>query len=163
MSRKRITICLVAVVLACGMALAGCGQNGAPQMNEEQRANRAYMSQVNETMVELDGRLDLFVDAVSRGDIVNMRTQANEAYKVLDTLSDIEAPEKLADIHKSYTDGVAKLREALDGYIDLYSAAAKAGADYDWASYDKRIAEIQALYDEGLKDLQEGDRKAAEA
>ena len=52
---------------ACATALAACLMTGcfggpAATMNEEQQANRAYMSQVNQTMEELDSSLDGFVN-----------------------------------------------------------------------------------------------------
>lgn len=154
---------VIACVLACGMALAGCAAGPSQNMTEEQQANRAYMSQVNEAMVELDANLDSFVDAVSRGDVVNMRTQADNAYKALDKLESLEAPETLADVRKSYVDGTSKLRKALDEYVSLYTAADKAGDSFDWSTYDKQISEIQKLYDEGVAALEQGDKTAAEA
>ena len=153
----------LACALAMSVALAGCASQGSSAATEEQRANRAYMSQVNETMVELESGLDSFVDAVSRGDVVNMRTQADNAYKMLDELADLKAPDALADVQKDYVDGAGKLREALDAYITLYTEASQKGESFDWTAYDKRIAEIQALYDEGVKALEEGDDKAAKA
>ena len=152
----------LACALACSVALAGCAAGGASPMTDEQRANNAYMSQVNETMVELDSGLDSFIEAVSRGDIVNMRTQAQNAYRSLDKLSSLEAPEQLADVKKCYVDGTGKLRQALDEYIELYSEAAQGGASYDWDGYNKRIESVQSLYDEGVKMLEDGDAKAAE-
>ena len=153
----------LAGVLAASIALAGCSSGAMGTATEEQQANRAYMSQVNEAMTKLDDNLDSFIDAVSRGDVVNMRTQADNAYKVLDKLSELEAPEALSDIKKDYVDGTAKLREALDEYIKLYSKAASEGADFDWSTYDDRIKSIQSLYDEGVALLEAGDKAAAEA
>lgn len=154
---------VLACVLAGSLALSACATGGNATLTDEQKANRAYMSQVNETMVELDASLDSFIDAVSRGDIVNMRTQADNAYKTLDKLSAIEAPETLSDVQKKYAEGTQKLEEALDAYIELYSEADKAGKDFDWSSYDGRIKEIQELYDSGIKALEEGDKAASEA
>lgn len=154
---------VLACVLASCMALFACAPGGTTTLTDEQKANRAYMSQVNETMVELDGNLDSFIDAVSRGDIVNMRTQADNAYKTLDKLSGLEAPETLAGVQKKYAEGTQKLEAALDAYIELYSEAEKAGKDFDWSSYDERIKEIQELYDSGVKALEEGDKAASEA
>ena len=150
---------------ACATALAACLMTGcfggpAATMNEEQQANRAYMSQVNQTMEELDSSLDGFVDAVSRGDVVNMRSQADNAYKTLDKLESIEVPDAMADIQESYVEGTSKLREALDGYIELYTDASNPG--FDWSGYDKRIAEIQKLYDDGVAALEAGDEAAAQ-
>lgn len=117
------------------------------------------MSQVNQTMVKLDGELDKFVDAVSRDDVVNMRTQADNAYRVLDELADIEAPEALADVKQGYVDGSNKLREALDGYVDLYTEASS--EDFDWSKYDERIEKVQGLYDEGVSLMQQADEAAS--
>ena len=159
-SISKISAAIACVVALC-VALAGCTQGASTSGTESQQANRAYMSQVNETMVQLDESLDKFVDAVSRGDIVNMRTQANNAYKVLDKLSDIEAPDDLKDVRDDYVKGTGKLREALDGYIDLYAEMADKQASADKSTYEARIAEIQSLYDEGVALLKAGDEAVA--
>lgn len=150
------TACLCMLVLAVGI-MAGCAQNN--QMNSEQQANRTYMSQVNEIIDQLNGDLDSFVDAVSRGDIVNMRTQADNAYKTLDKLAALEAPEALTDVQGYYTDGTKKMRDALDAYINLYTEL-EAGS-FDQSTYSKRIADVQKLYDEGVETLKKGDEAAA--
>ena len=150
-------VCVVA--LSCGL-LAGCAGRAVNNATEEQQANRAYMSQINQLMDELNGQLDSFVSAVSRGDVVNMRTQADNAYKTLDSLAELEAPEALADIKTKYVDGTVKLRQAMDAYIELYSEVAGA-SEMSRESYDERIAEIQALYDEGVDLLQKADESAA--
>ena len=161
MSKKiavKMGVALVAALLAA-VTIVGCGPGAAVVANEEQQANRAYMSQVNQTMEKLRADLASFVDAVSRGDVVNMRTQADNAYKTLDALDALEVPEDMQDIQQNYVDGSAKLREALDGYIALYTDINN--ADFDWSTYDTRIAAIQALYDEGAAALEAGDEVAA--
>ena len=92
-----------------------------------------------------------------------MRTQADNAYKILDKLSSIEAPEDLKDVRDSYVSGTEKLKEALDGYISLYADLSKNESSFDKSAYDTRIAEIQALYDEGVAALQKGDETVAGA
>lgn len=154
----KLATVICAAILSCGL-LAGCANTGANNATEEQKANRAYMSQVNGIMAELDEGLDAFVAAVSRNDIVNMRSQAENAYQALDQLADLEAPEALADVQKGYVDGTAKLREALDGYIALYTDMD--GGSFDQATYDQRIADIQKLYDEGVAALEEADKTAS--
>ena len=149
-------VCVIA--LACGL-LAGCANTATTKATEEQQANRAYMSQVNEIMEQLDKSLDSFVDAVSRGDVVNMRTQADNAFKILDKLDALEAPESLSDVQKNYEEGSAKLREALDDYIKLYSDMND--SSFDKSTYNERIADIQKLYDEGVELMQQGDEAAA--
>lgn len=150
-------MCAMALVLG---VLAGCGNSAMNAATEAQQANRAYMSQVNEVMESLGDGLDAFVDAVSRGDIVNMRTQADNAYKALDKLDGLEAPDELSDVQEKYQAGTKKLREALDAYIALYTEASS--DSFDWSTYDDRIKEIQDLYDEGLADLEDGDKTAAD-
>lgn len=162
-SFSKAKCCIIVVMLSCCVVLAACSAGASSNLTEEQIANRNYMSQVNETMVELDEGLDSFVDAVSRGDIVNMKTQADAAFKSLDKLSSLEAPEALADVQASYVEGCDKLKDALNQYIALYSDAAKSSDSFDWSSYDKKIADIQALYDSGVEALEKGDKAAAEA
>ena len=148
-----------ALVLAFA-ALAGCANTGGTSATPEQQANRAYMSQVNAIMEELGAGLDSFTDAVSRNDLVNMRTQADDAFKSLDKLADLEVPDDLTDVHEKYVAGTSKLREALEGYIALY--ADMNSGSLDQVAYEDRIAEIQKLYDEGVKLLEEGDKLAAD-
>ena len=112
-----------------------------------------------ELMVELDEGLDSFVAAVSRNDIVNMRLQAENAYQSIDKLAKLEAPEALADVQKQYVDGTEKLREALDAYIALYSDMNS--GSFDQSTYDKRVADVQKLYDEGVAALEEADKTAS--
>jgi uncharacterized phage infection (PIP) family protein YhgE len=142
--------------------LGGC----MPQQNaatESQKANRAYMSEVNQTMSSLDEGLGAFVDAVSRDDVVNMRTQADNACKAIDKLDDIDVPDDMKDIHKKYVEGADKMEQALNAYIALYTEIqqAKAGGSFDWSAYNERLAEVQGLYDEGYKALKDADETAA--
>ena len=153
----KLTVCLCALAMAFGL-LAGCS-TGTSNLTSEQQANRTYMSQANGIMDSLGDKLDSFVDAVSRGDLVNMKTQAENAYKALDDLAALEAPEELADVQKGYVDGCAKLREALDQYIELYTQL-NAGS-FDQSQYSTRIAQIQSLYDEGVDLLKKADETAA--
>ena len=105
-----------------------------------------------------------FTDAVSRGDVVGMRTQADNAFKSIDDLNKLEAPEDLKDIQQAYVDGTGTLKEALSSYVGLYTEIDSATDEqpFDWASYDERIGEIQSQYDAGIAQLEEGDQKAAE-
>ena len=152
---------IIALVGACTLVLmlVACTATN-DSANEAQKANRAYMSQVNETMNNLSTALQSFVDAVSRDDLVNMRAQADNAYKLLDKLEAIEAPDELADIKTQYLEGTSHLKEALNRYIELYTDA-KTSSSFDWSTYDARLGEIQALYDEGIEALAKGDAAAA--
>lgn len=150
---------MAAVVLLTAGLLTGCMGSAPAAGNTEQQANRAYMSQVNEIMDEVASQLDEFVNAVSTGDVVAMRTQADNATRTLDKISSLEAPEELKGIQESYVDGSSKLKDALSQYIDLY-AETESGS-FDSSTFEKRIAEIQTLYNDGVAALQKGDEDAA--
>ena len=154
----KIIACACALVFGAAV-LAGCA-SPASQVDEAQQKNQAYMSQVNGIMAELGDSLDSFVDAVSRGDLVNMRTQADDAYKKLDALSSLEVPEGLGDVQQKYVDGTAKLREALDAYIAFYTDVKS--DSFDQSTYSDRLAKVQSLYDEGVDLFKQADEAAAD-
>ncbi len=164
MKRKNFAKVIAAVCAGALMiaAFAGC----APQKdagNQDQLDRRQYMSQVNQAMDDLQSRLDGFADAVSRNDVVSMRTQADDAFKALDDLNGLDVPEGLKDIQQEYVDGTSDLKDALNAYIDLYTEIESATDDqpFDWSSYDQRIADIQDRYNAGIDKLKAGDEKAA--
>ena len=164
--KKSKFIRVVGVACAAVMAvvlLGGCaGQNN--QATEQQKANRQYMTQVNQTMEDLAGKLDGFSDAVARGDLVTMRTQADNAFKAIDDLNNLNVPDALKDIQKEYVDGTADLKDALNSYIDLSTEIESATDDqpFDYGTYDERLKAIQDQYDKGIGKLQSGDNKASE-
>lgn len=154
-----ISILSACVLMLSACLLFGCVPSANNQGNTEQQQNRAYMSQVNEIVLETNGELDAFVDAVASGDIVNMKTTANNALKTLSKLSSLEAPSALKDIQEDYKSGSEKLSDALNQYVDLYASAHSDSSDH--AISAEAIAKIQALYDEGIADLKAGDEAAA--
>lgn len=158
----KVLVAMFAGVLMVA-ALGGCAQQDTATA-QQQSENRQYMTQVNQTMDDLKSRLESFTDAVSRGDVVGMRTQADNAFKAIDDLNGLEAPDDLKDVQQEYVDGAAKLEEALSEYVSLYTEidSATDAQPFDWASYDDRVAQIQSLYDEGTGKLQSGDNKASE-
>ena len=157
---KVLAVALASVLMIA--ALAGCQQRGSA-VDQDQLDRRQYMSQVNQAMDELQTRLESFSDAVSRDDVVGMRTQADNAFKALDELNGIEVPDALKDIQTDYVDGTNSLKDALNGYIDLYTEIESATDEqpFDWSTYDQRIADIQAKYDAGIDTLKKGDETAA--
>ena len=157
---------LATVLCACALTmgvLTGCATTTTSTVTEEQALNRAYMSSVNQIMDDLDEQLESFVDAVSRNDVVAMQTQADAAFDILDELADLTVPEGLEEIHECYLAGAELLEQALDAYVDLYVEidSASSDDDFDWSAYEDRLAEIQALYDEGVAQLEAGDEIAA--
>ena len=91
-----------------------------------------------------------------------MRTQVEKAFKELDDLESIEAPEVLADVKAGYVEGCAMLEEALGSYVDLYTQLESGALAADSIEYANALAEIQASYDEGIAKLEETDQKALE-
>ena len=143
-------------------ALAGCTQQSSAQ-NDQQNENRQYMTQVNQKMEDLNTRLTSFTDAVSRGDVVTMRTQADNAYKTIDDLSNLDAPDALKDVKTGYVDGCNELKSALDSYIALYTDIENAtdAHPFDYSTYDSRLADIQNAYNDGIDKLKAADDAAA--
>ena len=93
MVKLTATVCAAALSVA---VLGGCmPQQQTSAASQAQSDNRAYMTQVNQTMETLQTRLSGFSDAVSRGDVITMRTQADNAFKALDELDSQEAPDAL--------------------------------------------------------------------
>lgn len=142
-------------------ALAGCAAS-EPAVDEEQAANRQYMATVNQAMDDLADKLSSFDDAVARGDVVTMMTQAEKAFKEIDELAAAEAPEVLADVKAGYVEGCAALEEALSSYVDLFTQLENGSIDPDSAEFADALAAVQALYDEGIAALEETDKAALE-
>lgn len=158
----KVLVAMFAGVLMVA-ALGGCAQQDTAAA-QQQSENRQYMTQVNQTMDDLKSRLESFTDAVSRGDVVGMRTQADNAFKAIDDLNNLNVPDALKDIQKEYVDGTADLKDALNSYIDLYTEIDSATEEqpFDYFTYDQRIQDIKSKYDEGIGKLQSGDNKASE-
>ena len=157
---KIASIACVGVISAA--MFVGCATQQST-LTDEQKANREYMSTVSQKVESLSDTLSSFNDAVSRKDAVTMKTQASNAAKVLDELAAVEAPEALSDIKTNYVNGANALEEALNSYVQLFSDidSATDANPFDWSSYDARVAEIQAKYDEGISALKSGDEAAS--
>lgn len=163
MNRKTIARFLA---VACGVALLGALLTGCfaqtTGVTDAQKANRQYMTKVNQAMEDLNTRLQSFDDAVARGDAVTMRTQADNAYQAIDTLSAIDTPDAMKDLQKNYVDGCTALKEALSAYVDLYTEIDSATEEhpFDYGTYDERLKAIQDKYNEGIQKLKDADAEA---
>lgn len=157
------TAALVFACLLAGGLFCACAKDSKDEPTPQEQ-NRAYMAQVNQLADDLRESFGEFIDAVSRNDLIAMKAKADEAFKSIDKLEQLEAPEGLEDVQSAYAQGAASLRTALQGYVDLYAEleAAQDTEDFDLSGYESRLAEIQASYDEGLKALGEGDQLASE-
>lgn len=161
---KRNLIRLIATVCAAALlagALAGCmsPNTGA---TDQQQANRTYMTKVNQAMEDLNGRLGDFDDAVARGDVVTMRTQADNAFTAIDALSAIDTPDAMKSLQGGYVDGCNALKDALNAYIDLYTEIESATEEhpFDYGTYDERIKAVQDKYNDGINKLKAADEEA---
>lgn len=158
---------VLALAAVAGLVLALAGCVGGPQQavtNESANANSQYMAQVNQVVEELGTKLGAFDDAVSRNDVVSMRTQADGAFVALDKLDQLQAPEALKEVQEYYSDGCSSLKEALSAYVDLYTEIESATDQqpFDYSTYQQRLASIQSTYDTGLQALRAGDQKVTE-
>ena len=155
-----VAVCAGVLMVA---ALGGCAQQDTAA-TQQQSENRQYMTQVNQSMDDLKTRLESFTDAVSRGDVVGMRTQADNAFKAIDDLNNIDVPDALKDIQAEYVDGSNDLKDALNSYIELYTEIDSATEDqpFDYSTYDQRIQDIKKLYDDCHGKLQSGHNKATQ-
>ena len=125
----------------------GTSANSNEQTPAEQ--NRAYMSKVNQAMTDLDTNLTSFTEAVTRGDVISMKTQSDKAMNALDEVKNIEAPEAMQDVKTKYDSGCESLKQALKQYVDLYTSGAEVTQEV--------LAPIQQLYDSGVNSLKEAD------
>ena len=160
------TIMARVLALGCSAALlggvlAGC-ESPATGATDQQQENRTYMTEVNLAMEDLNSRLASFDDAVTRGDAVTMRTQADNAFKAIDDLSAIDTPDAMKDLQEGYVEGCEKLKDALNSYIDLYTEIDSATEEhpFDYGTYDERLKEIQDTYNEGIDKLKAADEEA---
>ena len=180
MSMKRISrvvACTAAAVLL-SFVLASCGGDG--QQKSPAQLNREYMASVNSISAEAADSLSSFNTAVSEGDLAAMRLAASDAAKKLEKISDMTAPEPLAQVHEEYKAGVSDLTAALSEYVEAYAAlqssadaASKSTAQtsgknqtaapsVDTETFASQVADIQARYDSGMAHLSKADSMVAE-
>ncbi|MEG0071745.1 MAG: hypothetical protein RR362_01630 [Raoultibacter sp.] len=163
MKSKFRILSVIGMVALLLTALAGCSASNTAA-NEEQAANRQYMAQVNQSMDDLKNRLQTFNEAVSRGDSVTMKTQADNAFKAIGQLESLTPPDALKDIHGQYVDGCKALESALNSYIDIFTEvnSATEAAPFDYSTYDSRIEQIHQKYDDAIKKLESADKAATD-
>lgn len=164
---KRAAVAFIAAAFACSLALTGCSQQLAQQSSAEEESgptSRSFMADMNEAADDLSEKMQAFTDAVAREDLVSMKVQADAAFAVIDQMGQIEAPDEVSDLKQRYVDGCTQLKEALSGYIDLYSEidAATTRNPFDYDGYADRLAQIQSQYDAGVQALEDADKAATE-
>lgn len=156
------TTFVVACVAVLAVVLAACT---APQTTSSQEdsvtANRQYMSSLSQMSDDLAAKLEGFSDAVSRNDTVGMRTQADNAFQVIEQMRQEDAPDDLKELRDGYLEACEGLEDALSSYIELYDNVVSS-QPMDQAAYADRIKDIQDSYDAAVAKLTETDQKATE-
>ena len=68
----------------------------------------------------------------------------------------------MKDLQKGYVDGCTALKDALNGYVDLYTEIDSATEEhpFDFGTYDDRIKAVQDKYNEGVNALKAADEEA---
>lgn len=170
MSKKFYMRAVAVLALCVGMAavFAGCFPV-TDAIDDPQKDNRNYMAQINSSLNDFGTELEAFNEAVSNDDVVGMKSQADKAFKVIDEIEKIEAPEALKDIHSDYKKAFSKLKEALSDYIDFYTevkAFAENTPEEEDSSqvpdFEKKLKDLQEKYNEGMDLLEAADKKATE-
>lgn len=158
----------LAAAFVCCFVLAGCSQQIFPaQQQAEEEAgptSRSFMADMNTAADSLQEKMASFADAVARQDLVSMRVQADAAYALIDEMAALEAPDELKDLQQQYVDGCNQLKDALNGFMDLYAEidASTTRNPFDYSSYAERISALQLQYDAAVQALQAADQSATE-
>lgn len=155
MKRFAIAFVCMACCFAMMFSLVGCGQKNAEA--DAAAANRAYMSQLNTSMDDLNTKLGKFNEAVAQNDMITMRTVAKKVLADVEAIEAIEAPKDLKDLAAKYTEGLDGLGGALTAYVEIV-ADVEAGKT---AGIQQRIDAAQKAYNTGIAALQEADAAAA--
>lgn len=164
MKTKVRSFVLLAIAVCVGVSVfVGCSSPANEEVDEA-ALNREYMAQVNSFMEDLNAGLADFSDSVSADDLVGMKTHSEKAFKAIDELEKLEAPQTLSEVHDGYLSGCEDLEKALNGYIDLYIAidAATEEEPYDYSNHDAELAKIQDDYNSGIEHLKTADTLASE-
>lgn len=164
----RMLAAALAAAFVCNFALTGCSQSMFPAepASEEDAGptSRSFMASMNEAADTLQEKMGAFTDAVARQDLVSMRVQADAAYAIIDDMAAIEAPDELKDLQQKYIDGCGELKNALNGFMELYTEidSATTRNPFDYSTYADRMAQLQGQYDAAVQALQEADQSATE-
>ena len=111
----------------------------------------------------LKSRLESFTDAVSRGDVVGMRTQADNAFKAIDDLNNLTSPTP-----QGYPEGVRRRHGRSQGRAELLYRPVY-GNRQRHRGTALRLFHVRSAHPgyqvevrEGIGKLQSGDNKASE-
>ncbi len=161
MKAKARIIVAIALCLTCLMLLVGCSSDS--EEDDAQTKNRQYMSSVSQIMDTLNTSMEDFALAVKDGEVISLSSQLAAVDQCVSDLNDLEVPDAMTDIHKSYVTGAKELQTALGDYVQLYEdVKAPEKGSYDYSDYESRLSDIQSHYDAGIEAIKAAD-EAAEA
>jgi hypothetical protein len=159
-SIRLLGVTLCAAVFA--LMLAACTPPQATSSQDDNvSANRQYMSALSQMSDDLAAKLQGFSEAASRNDTVSMRTQADNAFQVIELMPPEGAPDDLKELRDGYMEACDELADALTSYLELYDDAA-GSSPLSRDAYAARVKEIQDTYDEAISKLSDTDQKATE-
>ncbi len=153
---------VVCMGLALAVVLAGCSSQSDDSSADEDQAARQYMSAVCQMSDDISEELEGFNEAVASDNVWAVRSAADGIMEKSNELASYDAPDEYADIQQDYADGCNSLNEALSDYLALYDEVESPDGNFDFSTYDDRLADIQGVYDDAIAKLEDADQKAAE-
>lgn len=165
MARSIKSVISVICLMFCIVIFAGCTAPAAQSndvQNDPVAQNRQYMAALNQMSEDLSSKMTGFTDAVSRNDTVGMRTQADDAFKVIERMKEQEAPEDLAEVKDGYMEACEGFENALNSFISLYEDMSSSDSSFNDQVYSERLKTIQDEYSQAADLLSQTDEKVAE-
>lgn len=168
-SSRLVHVSLISLVFAA-LLLGGCSKlevpgfspSGNTEKQQEGEQARSFMMKINQLTSQLKDKMALFTEAVTRNDLVSMKTHIQAIDETITQINNLEAPQELADVKSKYSEGCSQLKTALSDFVNLYSDidTATAKSPFDFGSYASRLAQVQDLYDKAVSALQAADEAA---
>lgn len=153
--KKYIAIIAGAALLVC--ALAGCSATQTQSAEDQAAAqNRQYMATLNQQMDDLQTTMNSFQEAVSNKDVVGMQAQASNVDKIVDSVKNTDATDRLKTVKDDYVDALCTLDDAMDAYVSLYTDVQNGTVDTE--TYNQRLTDVQNAYNDGMNKLQGADQ-----
>ena len=165
--KSNLPIAVTSLLCACMfvlMLLSGCSSQESLQPEEEPKTASQYMVDLNDCTVRLSDKLSEFMTAVSEGKISAMETKSQEAFAILDEMSNLEAPDDVSDLKSKYSDASSQLKGALSDYMGLYTEIYDSSPTngFDYSTYAQRIEDIQKKYDSAVGAFEDADKQASD-
>ena len=160
----RMLMAVFASLVAVLLLLSGCSSGATLETEEEPKTASQYMVELNDYSGKLADKMQEFSEAASAGRISAMQTKVQEAYAILDEMTNLEAPDDISDIKNGYNDAISQFKSALNDYIALFTEIYDSSdtGSFDYSTYSQRLEDVQKQYDSALGSLEDADKKASE-